>query len=52
MAGRLASIKVVFSESYDDPEYTEGDVEQLYSEIKKDVEETIREKDEKTIYDR
>ena len=45
LAGRLASIKVVFSESYEDPDYTERDVEQLYSEIEKDVKETITEED-------
>ena len=41
LAGRLASIKVVFSESYEDPQYTKGDVEKIYSEIEKDVNETI-----------
>ena len=44
-AGRLASIKVVFSESYRDPHYTQSDVEQLYSEIEKDVKETILEEE-------
>ena len=43
LAGRLASIKVVFSESFAAPNYTESDVEKLYSEIEKDVNETIRE---------
>ncbi len=42
LAGRLASIKVVFSESYKEPDYTESDVNKLYSEIEKDVNETIR----------
>jgi 5-methyltetrahydrofolate--homocysteine methyltransferase len=42
LAGRLASIKVVFSEEYEDVNYTDSDVEQLYSEIEKDVNETIR----------
>ena len=42
LAGRLASIKVVFSESYEEPDYTEKDVNQLYSEIEKDVNATIR----------
>ena len=41
LAGRLASIKVVFSESYEDPNYTQSDVEELYSEIEKYVKETI-----------
>ena len=40
-AGRLASIKVIFSDSYEDPDYTDDDVEQLYSEIEKTVNETI-----------
>ena len=42
LAGRLASIKVVFSENYEDSNYTESDVNKLYSEIEKDVNETIR----------
>ena len=49
LAGRLASIKVVFSEEYEDVNYTDSDVERLYSEIEKDVNETIwkeKEKDE------
>ena len=45
LAGRLASIRVVFSESYHDPNYTESDVEKLYTEIEKDVNETIREEE-------
>lgn len=40
LAGRLASIKVVFSESYEEPEYTKNDVAKLYAEIEKDVKET------------
>ncbi len=43
MAGRLASIKVVFSDKYEEPNYTDNDVDKLYSEIEKDVKETIRE---------
>jgi hypothetical protein len=43
LAGRLASIKVVFSESYEETEYTKSDVDKLYAEIEKDVKETIRE---------
>ena len=42
LAGRLASIKIVFSNSYEDPEYTKSDVRQLYAEIEKDVNNTIR----------
>ena len=45
LAGRLASIKIVFSESYEMPNYTQSEVDELYSEIKKSVGETIREKD-------
>ena len=41
LAGRLASIKVVFSDSYEDPHYTKSDVDKLYAEIEKDVNETI-----------
>ena len=41
LAGRLASIKVIFSDSYDDPHYTDDDVEELYSEIEKSVHDTI-----------
>ena len=40
LAGRLASIKVIFSDRYEDPSWTEHDVEKLYSEIEKDVNET------------
>ena len=43
LAGRLASIKVVFSESYEKPDYTDSDFDKLYSEIEKDVIETIQE---------
>ena len=42
LAGRLASIKVVFSESFEDPDYTKSDAEKLYAEIEKDVNETIQ----------
>ena len=41
LAGRLASIRVIFSETYDDPDYTESEVDKLYSEIERDVKETI-----------
>ena len=42
LAGRLASIKVIFSDRYEDPEPSEQDVKQLYAEIERDVNETIR----------
>lgn len=45
LAGRLASIKVIFSENYRDPHYTDSDVDRLYSEIEKDVNETIEEEE-------
>lgn len=51
---RFASIKVVFSETYKTPNYTESDVDRLYSGIKKDIDETIQkdeENDEEAIYD-
>ena len=41
-AGRLASIKIVFSESYEEPNYTESDLNKLYSEIEKDVKESVK----------
>lgn len=43
MAGRLASIKVVFSDKYEEPNYTESDIDKLYSEIEKDVRESMQE---------
>ena len=43
LAGRLASIKVVFSESFEEPDYTQSEVDKLYSEIEEDVNETIQE---------
>ena len=43
LAGRLASIRVEFSETYEDQDYSEKYVETLYSEIEKDVKQTIRE---------
>lgn len=42
-AGRLASIKVIFSDEYEGADYTDRDVDKLYSEIEKDVQETINE---------
>ncbi len=44
LAGRLASIRIRFSESYQAHDYTESEVDRLYSEIEKDVKGTIRRK--------
>jgi len=41
-AGRLASIKVIFADAYDDSGYSESEVEELYSEIEKDVKTTLK----------
>ena len=41
MAGRLASIKVIFSEKYEGPNYTESEVNRLYDEIEKDVQRSL-----------
>ncbi len=41
LAGRLASIKVIFSEEYEAPEYTENDLDKLYTEIAQDAHETV-----------
>lgn len=46
LAGRLASIKVVFSGTYEERDYTDRDVETLYSEIERGVKETIQDEDE------
>ena len=45
LAGRLASIKVVFSDTYEERNYTDGDVETLYSEIERGVKETMQDED-------
>ena len=37
LAGRLASVKVVFSESFENTDYTEGNLDGLISEIEADV---------------
>lgn len=42
LAGRLASVKIVFSDDFEKPNYTDTNREKLYSEIEKDVEETIK----------
>ena len=33
LAGRLASIKVIFSKTYEEPNYTEQELDKLYTEI-------------------
>lgn len=43
LAGRLASIKVIFTERYKAPVYTASEVDKLYSEIEEGVNETILE---------
>ena len=40
-AGQLASVKVTFSSSFDESDYTKEEVEKLHSEIEKDVKETL-----------
>ena len=42
LAGRLASVKIIFSNVFEKPKYTDTNREKLYSEIEKDVEETIK----------
>ena len=42
LAARLASIQVVFSDTFTRPEYTKEDVDKLYSAIEKDVSRTIQ----------
>lgn len=44
-AGRLASIKVVFSESYEKPNYSDSDFDKLYSEIENDVNKSLSEEE-------
>ncbi len=41
-AGQLASIKVTFSKSFDEADYTKEEVEELYSDIEKDVKQTVK----------
>ena len=41
-AGQLASIKVTFSKSFDESDYTKEEVNKLYSDIEKDVKETLK----------
>lgn len=42
LAGRLASVKIIFSDDFEKPNYTDTNREKLYSEIEKDVKETIK----------
>ena len=42
-AGQLASIKVTFSKSFDESDYSKEEVDKLHSEIENDVKETIEE---------
>ena len=42
LAGRLASVKIIFSDVFEKPKYTDTNREKLYSEIEKEVEETIK----------
>lgn len=39
LAGRLASIKVIFSKTYEPPNYTEKELDKLYTEIVQDIHE-------------
>ena len=41
VAGRLASVKVTFSDTFKKPDYSEQDVHNLYHELEKDVNRTI-----------
>lgn len=42
LAGRLASIKVIFSDSFKKTEYTKEEAEKIYSEIEKDIKNTMK----------
>ena len=41
-AGQLASIKVTFSKSFDESDYTQAEIDKLYAEIEKDVKGTLK----------
>lgn len=41
-AGQLASIQVTFSKSFDESDYTKEEVDKLYSDIEKNVQETLQ----------
>ena len=40
-AGQLASVKVTFSKTFDESDYTQAEIDNLYSEIEKDVKRTL-----------
>ena len=41
-AGQLASVKVTFSKTFDESDYTQSEIDNLYSEIEKDVKGTLK----------
>lgn len=41
-AGQLASVKVTFSKTFDESDYTQAEIDNLYSEIEKDVKKTLK----------
>ena len=41
-AGQLASIKVNFSKSFDESDYTREEVDKLHSEIEQDIKKTLK----------
>ena len=41
-AGQMASIKVTFSKSFDESDYTKAEVDKLHSDIEKDIKETLK----------
>ncbi len=41
-AGQLASVKVTFSKTFDESDYTQAEIDNLYSEIEKDVKGTLK----------
>ena len=41
-AGQLASVKVTFSKTFDESDYTQAEIDNLHSEIEKDVNETLK----------
>ena len=43
-AGQLASIKITFSKSFDESDYTKDEVEKIYSDIEEEVNETVKKK--------
>ena len=49
-AGQLASIKVTFSKSFDESDYTQAEIDNLYSEIEKDVKATTNNHNDERDY--